>query len=109
MSVAEASFVRDGIENAQPNDRLNWYVAVPRDLRGRRLFPDRHTHTVTFRLSRQEYDLYKSVTAYINQFLPQGSGRRQASVALARTVFQRRLASSTMAIQAEGGYPALPP
>jgi hypothetical protein len=28
-----------------------------------------------------EYDLYKSVTAYINQFLPQGSGRRQASVA----------------------------
>ena len=69
-----------------------------RDLRGRRLFPDRHTHTVTFRLNLQEYDLYKAVTAYINQFLPQGSGRKQASVALARTVFQRRLASSTMAI-----------
>lgn len=69
-----------------------------RDLRGRRLFPDRQTHTVTFRLSPQEYALYKSVTAYINQFLPQGSGRKQASVGLARTVFQRRLASSTMAI-----------
>jgi len=69
-----------------------------RDLRGRRLFPDRHTHTVTFRLNHEEYDLYKSVTAYINQFLPQGSGRKQGSVALARTVFQRRLASSTMAI-----------
>jgi SNF2 family DNA or RNA helicase len=69
-----------------------------RDLRGRRLFPDRHTHTVTCRLNHEEYDLYKSVTAYINQFLPQGSGRKQGSVALARTVFQRRLASSTMAI-----------
>jgi superfamily II DNA or RNA helicase len=69
-----------------------------RDLRGRRLFPDRHAHTVTFQLNLQEYDLYKAVTAYINQFLPQSSGRRQASVALARTVFQRRLASSTMAI-----------
>jgi superfamily II DNA or RNA helicase len=69
-----------------------------RDLRGRRLFPDRHAHTVTFRLNREEYDLYQAVTTYINQFLPQASGRRQASVALARTVFQRRIASSTKAI-----------
>ena len=41
-----------------------------RDLRGRRLFPDRHAHTVAFRLNREEYDLYKAVTAYINEFLP---------------------------------------
>src|SRR5262249_55516917 len=69
-----------------------------RDLDGHRLFPDRHAHTVTFKLNRDEYDLYKAVTAYINEFLPQASWRRQASVALARTVLQRRLASSTMAI-----------
>jgi superfamily II DNA or RNA helicase len=69
-----------------------------RDVRGRRLFPDRHAHTVTFKLNQHEYELYKAVTAYINQFLPQSTGRRQASVALARTVLQRRLASSTMAI-----------
>jgi SNF2 family DNA or RNA helicase len=69
-----------------------------RDLRGRRLFPDRHAHTIAFKLNADEYDLYKAVTAYINQFLPQASGRRAASVALARTVLQRRLASSTMAI-----------
>jgi len=69
-----------------------------KDLHGRRLFPDRHAHTVTFRLNSEEYDLYKAVTAYINEFLPQASGRRKASVALARTVLQRRLASSTMAI-----------
>lgn len=69
-----------------------------KDVNGCRLFPDRHAHTVTFRLNRDEYELYKAVTAYINQFLPQASGRKKASVALARTVLQRRLASSTMAI-----------
>lgn len=69
-----------------------------KDVNGRRLFPDRHAHTVTFRLNRDEYDLYKEVTAFINRFLPQATGRKQASVALARTVLQRRLASSTFAI-----------
>jgi superfamily II DNA or RNA helicase len=69
-----------------------------KDLHGRRLFPDRHAHTVTFKLTREEYDLYKAVTAFINEFFPQASGRRKATVALARTVFQRRLASSTFAI-----------
>ena len=69
-----------------------------KDIHGRRLFPDRHAHTITFRLNREEYDLYKEVTAFINRFLPQASGRKKASVALARTVLQRRLASSTYAI-----------
>jgi len=69
-----------------------------RDIDGQRLFPDRHAHTVTFRLNHEEFDLYKAVTAYINEFLPQASGRKKQSVALARTVLQRRLASSTQAI-----------
>lgn len=69
-----------------------------RDIDGQRLFPDRHAHTVTFRLNHDEFDLYKAVTAYINEFLPQASGRKKQSVALARTVLQRRLASSTQAI-----------
>jgi hypothetical protein len=69
-----------------------------RDVEGRRLFPDRHTQTVTFQLNRAEYRLYKAVTAYINEFLPQASGRKKQSVALTRTVFQRRLASSANAI-----------
>ena len=69
-----------------------------RDMDGNRLFPDRHCHTVTFKLSREEFHLYKAVTSYINEFLPQATGKRKNSVALARTVFQRRLASSTRAI-----------
>jgi len=69
-----------------------------KDLEGHRLFPDRHAHTITFKLNKDEYDLYKAVTAYINEFLPQASGKKKQSVALTRTVLQRRLASSTMAI-----------
>ena len=69
-----------------------------KDMRGQRLFPDRHVRTVDFSLGPEEYTIYKAVTAYINEYLPQAAGRRKNSVALARTVFQRRLASSTHAI-----------
>ena len=69
-----------------------------KDLHGRRLFPDRHVRTVSFALGPDEYAIYEAVTAYINEFLPQAAGRRKNSVALVRTVFQRRLASSTRAI-----------
>jgi SNF2 family DNA or RNA helicase len=69
-----------------------------KDLQGRRLFPDRHVKTVTFCLNSDEYALYKTVTAYINEFMPQQTGQRRNSAALARTVLQRRLASSTSAI-----------
>jgi hypothetical protein len=37
-------------------------------------------------------------TAYINLFIPQQQGQRRTSAALARTVLQRRLASSACAI-----------
>ncbi len=69
-----------------------------RDLNGKRLFPDRHARTVAFRLNREEYALYKAVTAYINEFIPQQSGQRRSSATLTRTVLQRRLVSSTCAI-----------
>src|SRR5262249_16711222 len=65
-----------------------------KDLEGKRLFPDRHTKTVVFKLNSEEYALYKAVTAYINEFIPQQAGQRRTSAALARTVLQRRLASS---------------
>jgi superfamily II DNA or RNA helicase len=69
-----------------------------RDMNGRRLFPDRHVQSVSFQLSFEEFALYKAVTAYINQFLPQAGGRQKQNIALTRTVLQRRLASSTNAI-----------
>jgi SNF2 family DNA or RNA helicase/polyhydroxyalkanoate synthesis regulator phasin len=69
-----------------------------RDAKGKRLFPDRHSKTVAFTLNNDEYTLYKSVTAYINEFIPQQTGQLHSSAALTRTILQRRLVSSTCAI-----------
>jgi superfamily II DNA or RNA helicase len=71
-----------------------------KDFDGRPLFTPRIAVTVPFQLSVPEKQLYDEVTEYINDFLPRQSGRRRSSVALARTVFQRRLASSLGAIRA---------
>lgn len=69
-----------------------------KDMNGQRLFPDRHAVTVPFALNAEEFALYKAVTSYINEFIPQQQGQRKTSAALARTVLQRRLASSACAI-----------
>jgi SNF2 family DNA or RNA helicase len=71
-----------------------------RDFDGRLLFTKRHPVTQPFELTPPELRLYNEVTQYINLFLPrQAGGRRRMSVALARTVLQRRLASSLRAIR----------
>jgi hypothetical protein len=58
-----------------------------RDFDGRPLFTKRHPVTQPFELSLAEKRLYDEVTTYINRFLPrQTGGRRQMSVAPARTV-----------------------
>lgn len=69
-----------------------------KDFEGRKLFKKRFAMTVPFELSPPEERLYKEVTIYINKFLGKAQGRKQAAVALARTVLQRRLASSLNAI-----------
>jgi len=69
------------------------------DLNGRPLFTKRYAKTVPFKLSVDEYELYEIITNYLNRFLViHGTGRLRQSIALTRTVFQRRLASSTYAI-----------
>lgn len=69
------------------------------DLQGRPLFTKRHTITISFKISIEEYELYEAVANYLNRFLAlKGEGLLRQSIALTRTVFQRRLASSTYAI-----------
>ncbi|MCX7832015.1 MAG: helicase-related protein, partial [Actinobacteria bacterium] len=69
------------------------------DLQGRPLFTKRHAITISFKVSPEEYELYEAVTEYLNRFLaPKGTGRVRQSIAFTRTIFQRRLASSTYAI-----------
>jgi superfamily II DNA or RNA helicase len=68
------------------------------DFDGRKLFRKRYPITLPFDLSQPEQYLYDQVTKYINKYLGKHQGRKQATVALARTVLQRRLASSLNAI-----------
>ncbi|MBE9146143.1 helicase-related protein [Planktothrix mougeotii] len=69
-----------------------------RDFNGQKLFKKRHAITVQFSLSAAEEFLYQQVTQYINRYLGKTKGGKQGAVALARTVLQRRLASSLNAI-----------
>jgi len=86
-----------------PDEKNPWIIRRLkedlRDLNGRPLFTKRYTITVPFKVSPVEYALYEAVTNYLNRFLIiHGTGRVRQSIALTRTVFQRRLASSTYAI-----------
>ncbi|WP_069791009.1 helicase-related protein (plasmid) [Cyanobacterium sp. IPPAS B-1200] len=69
-----------------------------RDFEGKKLFKQRNAKTVPFELSPTEKYLYDQVTEYINCYLGRTKGKKQGAVALARTVLQRRLASSLNAI-----------
>ena len=70
-----------------------------RDFDGQRLFLPRHAWTVDFQLTGGEKALYDEITRYIGEYLGKTySGRRRMAVALARSVLQRRLASSLHAI-----------
>jgi hypothetical protein len=75
-----------------------------RDFNGRKLFLPRHAYTVDFELSGPEKTLYDDVTPYIREFLGRTyTGRRRMAVALARSVLQRRMASSLHAITSRSG------
>ena len=67
---------------------------------GHELFVPRHVMTQPFQLSTAEKELYDAVTGYVNTYLgASATGGRGSAVALARTVLQRRLASSLGAIR----------
>jgi superfamily II DNA or RNA helicase len=67
---------------------------------GHELFVPRYVKTQPFQLSAAEKDLYDAVTRYVNEYLgAPANGGRGSAVALARTVLQRRLASSLGAIR----------
>ncbi len=91
------------LEDARAGGRDQWFLRrIKEELRdrdGNPLFTKRHASTVPFELTWSEKRLYDHVTEYINTFLPyQQGGTHRSSVALARTVLQRRLASSLNAI-----------
>jgi superfamily II DNA or RNA helicase len=70
-----------------------------KDEYGNDLFVERQVLTQPFELTATELSLYYAVTEYIQDFLGSAGGGRGNAIALARTVLQRRLASSLGAIR----------
>jgi superfamily II DNA or RNA helicase len=70
-----------------------------KDEHGQPLFVPRDVLTQPFALGPAELRLYEAVTEYIQDYLGSAAGRRGNAIALARTVMQRRLASSLGAIR----------
>ncbi|MCY4425075.1 MAG: helicase-related protein [Acidimicrobiaceae bacterium] len=76
-----------------------------RTFEGRRLFPQRHAHSLNFELSDSEAALYKAVTKYVSEGMnraarmsEEGDKSRGIIVGFALAGLQRRLASSPAAI-----------
>ena len=63
---------------------------------GRPIFPPRHVHSVRFRLTEAERELYNGVTRYVQDYFDQAKEHRSISFAL--MILQRRLTSSTHAV-----------
>ena len=76
-----------------------------RTFEGRRLFPQRHAHSLNFELSEPEAELYEAVTDYVRNGMnraarmrEEGDKSRGIIVGFALAGLQRRLASSPAAI-----------
>src|ERR1700674_1513580 len=94
---------RDGVHAADVSDLMRRMVkekllkfdATP-------LFPERIAHTVPYKLSQSEAQLYKAVTEYVtdkfNRAEALQNDKRSGTVGFALTILQRRLASSPEAI-----------
>ena len=76
-----------------------------RTFEGRRLFPQRHAHSLNFELSEPESALYEAVTKYVSEGMnraarmrEEGEASRGIIVGFALAGLQRRLASSPAAV-----------
>ena len=76
-----------------------------RTFEGRRLFPQRHAHSLNFELSEPEAEMYKAVTKYVSEGMNRAARMREEGevsrgiiVGFALAGLQRRLASSPAAI-----------
>ena len=94
---------RDGAHVADVSDLMRRMVKEKLlKFDGTPLFPERIAHTVPYKLSQSEAELYKAVTEYVTEEFDRAEAlrndRRAGTVGFALTILQRRLASSPEAI-----------
>ena len=86
-------------ESVQSGDNPIFVRRLKEDMKrfdGTDIFPPRHVHSVTFRLTKAEKTLYTDVTNYVRNYFDRAKENRSISFAL--MILQRRLTSSSQAI-----------
>ncbi len=86
-------------ESVQSGDNPLFIRRLKEDMEnfdGTVIFPPRHVHSVTFRLTKAERKLYNDVTSYVRNYFDRAKENRSISFAL--MILQRRLTSSSQAI-----------
>ncbi|MBI3245527.1 MAG: DUF3883 domain-containing protein [Deltaproteobacteria bacterium] len=94
---------RDGVHQVEVADLMRRMVKESLlKFDGSPLFPERIAHTVPYKLSNTEAQLYKEVTDYVRLEFDRadklGNDKRVGTVGFALTILQRRLASSPEAM-----------
>jgi SNF2 family DNA or RNA helicase len=93
---AQTELLRESVEN---KDNPIFVRRLKEDMKkfdGTPIFPPRHVHTVQFRLTPAERDLYNGVTRYVRNYFDRAKENR--SITFALMILQRRLTSSSHAI-----------
>lgn len=86
-------------ESVQSGDNPIFVRRLKEDMKrfdGTDIFPPRHVHSVTFRLTEAERHLYNGVTNYVRNYFDRA--RENRSISFALMILQRRLTSSSQAI-----------
>jgi len=93
---AQAELLRESVES---KDNPVFVRRLKEDMKrfdGSAIFPPRHVHTVPFRLTPAEIELYNGVTHYVQDYFDRA--RENRSISFALMILQRRLTSSSHAI-----------
>ncbi|MBE7469128.1 MAG: DUF3883 domain-containing protein [Anaerolineales bacterium] len=93
---AQTELLKESVEH---KDNPVFVRRLKEDLRrfdGTTIFPPRYVHTVPFRLTEAETNLYNHVTNYVRNYFDRAKENRSISFAL--MILQRRLTSSSHAV-----------
>jgi len=93
---AQTELLKESVEN---QDNPVFIRRLKEDMltfEGAPIFPPRHVHTVPFRLTPDEKELYTGVTRYVQDYYDKARDNRSISFAL--MILQRRLTSSSYAV-----------
>lgn len=98
----EVLSTQDAFQNYPTDARRRHFIRRTKeemvDYQGEQIYPTRVSDTLSYKLSDDERGLYEATTEYLDLYYNQARMLNRSAVHLAKSVFQRRLVSSTFAL-----------